>query len=55
MALLRCVVAQCAQCLLHHLNPVCLVPQRMPQALIQRLALGLGHGVRHVAMVAERY
>src|SRR6266700_2778171 len=45
MALLRCVVAKPVQRLLDHLNPVCLVPQRMPQALVERVALGLGHGV----------
>src|SRR4029453_3357872 len=35
---------QCAQPPLDHFNPVCLVPQRLPQALVQGLALCLGHG-----------
>ena len=37
---LRC--GQRAQRLYHHFDPICLVPECMPQPLIQRLALGLG-------------
>jgi len=40
--------------LLPHLHPVCLGPQRMPQALLQRGALGLGHGAARGAGLGER-
>ena len=35
---------QCAPCLLHHLTAICLAPPRVPQALVQRVALGLRQG-----------